>query len=237
MTGPVGAAEPSPPSTSGTSGGRPVWLVAGALLVVAGLAAIWFGRGDDGPQRAETTITGPTRVDAAPSASVVLGDGTSTPDALPDYDATADDDPAVGRQIPAVSGSGLDGSAVAIGPDGTAKVIVFVAHWCPHCRREVPRLVEHLADQPMPADVELLTVSTSVKPGAEGYPPAEWLADAGWTAPVLADDDLESVADAFGLSAFPFFVVVDADGTVVERASGELSTERFDALVEAAQGR
>ena len=219
------------------SGGRAVWLVAGALLVVLGLVALWFGRGGDEPERAATTITGPTKVEAAPSASVVLGDGSSAPDALPAYDATVDDDPAVGREIPAVAGTGLDGSEVVIEPDGTAKVLVFVAHWCPHCRREVPRLVEHLAAQPMPDDVELLTVSTSVKPGAEGYPPAEWLEEAGWTAPVLADDDLESVADAFGLSAFPFFVVVDADGTVVERASGELSTERFDALVEAAQGR
>lgn len=214
------------------SSGRSVWLVAGVLLVVAGAAALWFGRDAGSPEG--PAISGPTQVAAAPDASVQLG---ADADALATYDAKLDEDPAVGRTIPAVAGAGYDGEPIELAPDGTAKVIVFVAHWCPHCRAEVPRLVEHLAGTPMPDDVELLTVSTSVKPGAEGYPPAEWLAGEGWTAPVLADDEVGAVADAYGLSAFPFFVAVDAEGRVVERASGELSTERFDALVEAAQGR
>jgi hypothetical protein len=88
----------------------------------------------------------------------------------------------------------------------------------------------------MPDDVELLTVSTSVKPGADNYPPEKWLESEGWSAPVLADDDASSVAQAYGLTSFPYFVVVDADGKVVARASGELSTDQFDAAVKAAQG-
>ena len=100
----------------------------------------------------------------------------------------------------------------------------------------MPLLKEHLDDVPMPDDVELVTVSTSVKPGAENYPPKEWLDEEGWAAPVLADDDAGSVAQAYGLSAFPYFVVVDADGKVVARASGELSTDQFDDAVAAAQG-
>lgn len=213
------------------SGGRTVWLVVGGLLVVAGAAAMWLGR--DADPRDAPAVSGPTQVSAAPDADVALGGD----DALATYDAKLDDDPAVGSPMPVVSGAGYDGAPVELAPDGTAKVIVFVAHWCPHCRAEVPRLVEHLAESPMPDDVELLTVSTSVKPGAEGYPPAAWLAEEGWTAPVLADDELGSAATAYGLSAFPYFVAVDADGNVVERASGELSTERFDALVASAQGR
>ena len=138
--------------------------------------------------------------------------------------------------IPTVTGKDFDGNDLTIsGDDGKAKIIVFVAHWCPHCQREVPLLKEHLDDVPMPDDVELLTVSTSVKPGAENYPPQEWLDEEGWSAPVLADDDTSTVAQAYGLSSFPYFVVVDADGKVVARASGEISTDQFDEAVAAAQ--
>ena len=77
-------------------------------------------------------------------------------------------------------------------------------------------------------------MSTAVQPGAENYPPQEWLEAEGWEAPVLADTD-DLVANSFELKSFPYFVAVDADGNVVERVSGELSPEQFDALVEAAQ--
>lgn len=136
--------------------------------------------------------------------------------------------------IPEVAGETHAGEPITIGPEGPAKVIVFVAHWCPHCQSEVPRIVEHLEGEPLPDDVELYGVSTSINPDAPNFPPEAWLEEEDWTFPTLVDTD-NSVAEEFGLSAFPFFVAVDAEGDVVARGSGELTTDQFDQLVEAAR--
>ncbi len=204
-----------------TDRGPIVWYVGLGLVIVLGIIAVVLARGagDDvdpdvaGRQVAAVEVTG---------------------DALPPHDPDAASDAAVGQTIPTLSGTSLDGEALTIGPDGGAKVILFVAHWCPHCQKEVPRIVEHLRDTPMPDDVELLTVSTGVAAERGNYPPSEWLEDEAWTAPVLADS-AEGAADrAYGLSGFPYFVVVDAEGRVVERVNGEISVETFDELVAAA---
>ena len=227
---------PKRPGAPSDRKGALIWIGVGAVIIVLGVVAVLVARGDDGTVEGQT---GSVSVGASTTAAEGGSSETTAPvsdDALPEYDATLDEDPAVGMTIPSVSGKDFDGKDITIsGDDGKAKVILFVAHWCPHCQREVPLLSEHLADHPMPDDVELLTVSTSVQPGATNYPPQEWLDREGWTAPVLADDEDSTVAQTFGLSAFPYFVVVDADGKVVERATGELTTEQFDAMVQAAQ--
>jgi thiol-disulfide isomerase/thioredoxin len=227
---------PQHPGAPSKRNGALIWIGVGVVIVVLGVVAVLLARGGD------DTVDGQTGSVSVGSSTTVAedgSDGTTTPvsdDALPEYDAKADHDPAVGRTIPTVTGKDFDGKDLTIsGDDGKAKIILFVAHWCPHCQREVPLLAAHLEDEPMPDDVELLTVSTAVHPGASNYPPQEWLEGEGWTAPVLADDEDSTVAQTFGLSAFPYFVVVDADGKVVERATGELTTDRFDDLVKAAQ--
>jgi len=113
---------------------------------------------------------------------------------------------------------------------------MVVAHWCPHCQAEVPVVMDHLADTPMPDDVELVMVSTSVKAEADNYPPEQWLDAEGWTGPVLADSAESTGAAALGVGGFPYFVAVDADGKVVARTSGEITMDQFDQLVAAAQG-
>jgi cytochrome c biogenesis protein CcmG/thiol:disulfide interchange protein DsbE len=207
--------------------GFALWLGIGVVVLVLALVAIIVSQGgddgDDSSDGSSTTAAVPVELDPG-----------SAP-ALPVYDPGAEPDPAVGETIPTVTGTDFAGDEITLGPDGTAQVILFVAHWCPHCQKEIPLLQGHLDDNPMPDDVELVTVSTSVQPGAENYPPEAWLEDEGWTAPVLADDEGSTAAQAYGLSSFPYFVVVDADGTVVMRASGELSTDEFDAAVDAAR--
>jgi hypothetical protein len=39
-----------------------------------------------------------------------------------------------------------------------------------------------------------------------------------------------TAAQAVGLDAYPFFVAIDGDGTVVLRTSGELTTDQLDAI-------
>ena len=234
MTSPKNAAPPS------ARNGSLIWIGIVVVIVGLGIAAVFLARGES-----DKSVEGQTGSVSVGGSSTTTGEGGSADTSgtgaaagsLPAYDSTVAEDPAVGMTIPTVTGKDFDGNDITIaGDDGKAKVILFVAHWCPHCQREVPLLKEHLDDVPMPDDVELLTVSTSVKPDAGNYPPQDWLESEGWSAPVLADDEASTVAQAYGLSAFPYFVAVDADGKVVARASGELSTEEFDAAVKAAQG-
>jgi hypothetical protein len=62
------------------------------------------------------------------------------------------------------------------------------------------------------------------------WPPGEWLVDEGWTQPTMVDPD-GSAAETWGLTSFPYFVAIDANGDVVARASGELTTAQFEELL------
>ena len=142
-------------------------------------------------------------------------------------------DPAVGSPGPELRGASFDGSPVTVTRDGRGKLLVFLAHWCPHCRREVPVVVDHLRGSPLPANVDLVGIATGASRSRPNYPPSRWLSGEGWTAPVLADSEDGAAAKAYGLTGFPFFVALDASGNVVARASGELTAEQLDALVAA----
>jgi thiol-disulfide isomerase/thioredoxin len=145
---------------------------------------------------------------------------------LPD----AGSDPAVGQPMPTLSGTTLDGEDLVVPAAGRQTVILYVAHWCPHCQREVPTVQQWVDDGGLPDGVDLVTVSTAIDPRRPNYPPAAWLEREGWTAPVLTDGD-GAAATAAGLTAYPYFVAVDAEGRVAVRASGELTTEQLDAVV------
>jgi cytochrome c biogenesis protein CcmG, thiol:disulfide interchange protein DsbE len=160
---------------------------------------------------------------------------TITGAALPAYDSTKADS-AVGTTIPNLSGTSLlDGTPVKVANDGKPKVLLFVAHWCPHCQREVPLLASDLHKTPLPAGVEMITISTGVDSAAPNYPPSQWLTGVQWPTPVIADDANSSAAQAFGLSAYPYFVFVDANNKVVARSSGEMPLADFRSHVAALQ--
>jgi thiol-disulfide isomerase/thioredoxin len=122
-----------------------------------------------------------------------------------------------------LKGQAFDGSPVDIRNDGRPKLVLFVAHWCPHCQREVPLLTDYLKSHPLPNGVDLYTVATATNPQRPNYPPSTWLAKVGWKAPTMADSNDAKAADAFGLSAFPYFVAVDGSGKVVARTTGEIT--------------
>jgi thiol-disulfide isomerase/thioredoxin len=217
---------PSPRPARPAAGSRRPAIVVGiiaALVVVALVVAIAAGSGggstDDGGSATGADV--PTETGATPVTVSV--EGTPLP-ALPDAGA----DPAVGQPMPVLSGTGLDGSPVQLPTTGRPTMILFVAHWCPHCQAEVPVVQDWVDAGGLPAGVDLVTVSTAADPRRPNFPPAEWLASEGWTAPVLADDADGDAAQAAGLTAFPFFVAVDADGTVAARASGELTPAQLD---------
>lgn len=74
----------------------------------------------------------------------------------------------------------------------------------------------------MPVGVDLIAVATSSTPTQGNYPPSVWLEREGFPFPVIYDDEEGTAAASYGLSAFPFWVIVDSSGKVVERFSGQL---------------
>lgn len=167
------------------------------------------------------------------------GEPEITGEALPPF-ATGTEpagDGAVGTTPPTLAGEDFDGNQVVIDPDdGTAKAVVFLAHWCPHCQAEVPRVQAWVDGGGGVDGVEMVSVSTSINSSRENYPPSEWLEREGWTAPVLRDSPTSDAYVAYGGGAFPYYVFIDADGTVVRRSSGELDIATLQAYMEEIAG-
>jgi len=149
-----------------------------------------------------------------------FGSPTVTGEPLPPYGEATDR--AIGMPIPAVAGEDFEGDAVLLADDGRPKIVIFLAHWCPHCQAEVPVLQDLVDEGLLPDGIDLIGIATSTSQTRENFPPSRWLERDGWSSPVIVDDGEFSVARAFGLSAFPFWVFVAEDGTVSGRLTGEL---------------
>ena len=134
-------------------------------------------------------------------------------------------DTAVGMAVPEVVGADFDGTEVRIAHDGRAKILIFLAHWCPHCQAEVPVVKEWLDDSNLPDNVDLIAIATSTSSSRVNFPPSAWLAEEGFDAPTIVDDEAYSIGVAFGVNAFPFWVFVAPDGSVAGRTSGELTAD------------
>ena len=141
-------------------------------------------------------------------------------------------DPAVGQPIPELSGVGLDGQPLTIGPGDGPMAIVVLAHWCPHCQAELPALVDYLAQGSMPAGVSIVGISTAIDPVRPNYPPSAWFDREGWTQPTLTDDANSTALRALGVNSFPGFVFVAADGTVAQRITGDIGVEQLTQILE-----
>ncbi len=130
-------------------------------------------------------------------------------------------DPAKGKLAPTIEGTNFSGEPTVIAP-GPARAIVFLAHWCPHCNAEAPRLVDFLENEGIPDGTALTIVTTSSNKDAPNWPPSKWVKEVGLGAvETLVDDKSGSAAAAMGVSGFPFIVLLDAEGNVIERDSGE----------------
>jgi cytochrome c biogenesis protein CcmG/thiol:disulfide interchange protein DsbE len=199
-------------------------IAGGALLLVAAVVAIVLTSGSGGGGAASTA---PPSSSAGPIGSE--GAPVITGAALAVFDTTAGD-PAVGQAIPLVQGTDFDGQPVAIEANGRPKVLLFLAHWCGHCQTEVPLVQDWIDAGGAPDDVDLLSVASSIDASLPNYPPEEWLDREGWTMPVIVDR-AGTVATAYGLSAFPFWVFVGADGTVIGRLTGELPIADLETII------
>jgi cytochrome c biogenesis protein CcmG, thiol:disulfide interchange protein DsbE len=147
---------------------------------------------------------------------------------VPHNDSGAD--ASIGTAAPTLTGVGFDSKVRVIKPGGAPKIVMFVAHWCPHCQAEVP-LIAKSAPNGTIDGVEVHAVSTGVVAERPNYPPSQWLDPKTWPIPTLVDDGANTAAMSYGLTGFPYFVVINSSGNVVKRTSGELSEKAFQALV------
>lgn len=140
---------------------------------------------------------------------------------------------ATGRAAPSVTGSSFDGSPVTVGgATGKVTLVAFVAHWAPHAQESVPTVVSWAEANP---DVRVQFVSTGANPERPNYPPSAWLASEGVTGDVLVDSDSSDAAVAYGLTALPYFVAINEDGSVAATTEGAVTETDLDRLMGSAR--
>ena len=165
--------------------------------------------------------------------SLAFGDVTVEGEELaPLSDTTTD--PSVGAQAPTLTGVDWEGTSTTITADGRPKVVIFLAHWCPHCQEEVPELQTWIDETGGDDRVDLYAVATSTNRVRPNYPPGEWLDREGWTSPAILDDEGQTAGRAFGVTAFPFWVMIDENNQVVGRFSGRVPAETIPSVFEIA---
>jgi thiol-disulfide isomerase/thioredoxin len=208
---------------SKSSSGRGKFIVGAIIAVVIGGAAI-------------VAISSNGSESSTSSGNISeFSDITVTGEALPAFDSVSSaTDAAIGMPAPVVSGKGFTGTEITTDGAGTPTLLVFLAHWCPHCQREVPLLVQWEKDGKTPTGVDVIAVATGTDPANPNYPPSEWLAREEFPAlwPVIADSADKKAANAFGLSGYPYFVLVDAQGKVFKRLSGEIPMDELTAIID-----
>ena len=204
------------------SSNKSVWLIgsiAAAIAIAAIVAVATQSSSDD-------VVTGVEEFNSVEVAG----------DALPEYSAEVAD-AAVGMIAPVLTGQGFTGNKITTTP-GAPTLLVFLAHWCPHCQREVPLLVQWNRDGLVPSGVDVIGIATSSDPASPNFPPSEWLAREEFPAlwPVMTDSGEKTAAAAMGVSGFPFFVLLDSNGKVALRISGEIEMQVLTEQINKALG-
>ncbi|MGH9138891.1 MAG: TlpA family protein disulfide reductase [Acidimicrobiales bacterium] len=198
------------------------------VIVVLAVVAVLATRGD-GDDEAEQGDTGDRSTLSFAPVSI---EGTALPD-LPDEGP----DPAVGTPAPILHGTTPDSRGGIVGPDpgGRAPTLVaVVAHWCPHCNAEVPRLVDLFESGDLPAGTRFIALATDSRRDAPNFPPGPWLEELAWPGEVVLDDEERLGAHSLGTRSYPFLIVLDGSGRVVGRVAGEATTETVASLLQEA---
>lgn len=216
---PVRATLPTADEEESTGLGKKILMVGLGLVVVAGLVVLAINLATEEQQGTE-------------AAAFLTPDVTVSGSILPPYAGTVED-PGIGLAMPEVFSSDFSGLPASIERDGIPKMVLFLAHWCPACQREVPAVQAWIDDNGVPAGVDFVSVATSIDEIRPNYPPDAWLRREGWTQRVVVDSATSSIANAYGLNAFPYYVLVDGSGAVVRRISGGLPADTVGVMLEA----
>ncbi len=168
---------------------------------------------------------------AASSASSGATPAPALPDGfLPQFSSQGADQ-ALGMKLSTVEGpDAYEGTTLSIDPaDGTKRVWMIWAHWCPYCQQELPELNTWWPEAKGNfGSAELVTITTSMDP-SRGNPLEPYLASSQFQFPVVVDEDT-AIAAQMGVNAFPFWMVTDGDGTVLFRTAGALHIDQVEQL-------
>jgi len=243
--------------TSLDSPRRPIVRRALVGLAAAALVVSACGSSDDSAST-DSASDESVSSEASPDDSPASSDGSSDGDAaegvqqngpitvdgdfLEPFDS-APEDLAVGKAAPVISGESFDRTPITIGgptaagftaTSGNATLVVFLAHWCPHCNDEIPELLALDEAGDLPDGLDIVGVSTAVDAAAENYPPSEWVDEKGWKWQMMADDEALTAIKAYGGTSFPFSVVLDAEGNVLARRAGSGTAAEIKAFLDTA---
>ena len=190
------------------------FIIAGAVILVLGLAV----------------AIGVTLSSEPVAAGLPEGETTVTGDLLPEFSGENDDNIALGLAAPIFSAPNENSEIVTLEKNGNAKALLFLAHWCGYCQKEVPIVQRVINTIGVPDGVEVIAIATSIDRGRENYPPQKWLDEEGWSETQLYDLDKE-IGSAYGLNAFPYWVFLDKDLNVIARRTGNLPEETVGGLL------
>ena len=107
---------------------------------------------------------------------------------------------------------------------------MFLAHWCGFCQDEVPPVQEWVDTIGVPEGVEIIAIATSIDRARDNYPPQKWLEREGWSETQIYDLD-RTIGDAYGLTAFPYWVFLDNELNVKARRTGNLPQDAVGQLL------
>ena len=202
------------------------------VLVVVGIAgAIALGTsGGSSDTTTDTVVTVPGGVQPAEFQKVSATGGLLAP--LPETGA----DTETGKSVAVLKGYDHLGRPITIDPAGQGKatMVVFLAHWCPHCNREVPVLKEWQASGKVPTGLRVVGITTGSKADQANWPPSKWITAMKWPFEVMADSEAQEAAAAYGVAGYPFVAFVGANGKITARTSGEVPVEQIQAFADAA---
>ena len=204
------------------------------VLVVVGIAgAVSIGTaGGSTKTTTNSGVTVPGGVAAAEFQEV-----TSTGEKLAPLPESGTD-PAVGKAAPTLTGYDLAGRPAKVDPgsDGKATMLVFLAHWCQFCNREIPVLNKWKEQGLVPPNLRVVGVTTGSREDQANWPPSKWLIANKWSFDQFADSKEQDAAAAYGVGGYPFIVFVDATGNVTSSSSGEVPVEDLTKAANAAAG-
>ena len=181
------------------------FIIAGVAVLVVGLAV----------------AIGVSLVDEPLDGNLPEGETTVIGQILPEYAGENDDNIIQGQEAPTFSGPNENSEIVTIEKNGNAKALLFLAHWCGYCQKEVPIVQEYIDLIGIPEGVEIIAIATSIDRSRDNYPPHDWLESEGWSEVQIYDIDRE-IGTAYGIKSFPYWVFLDKDLKVVARRAGNL---------------
>ena len=202
------------------------------VLVVVGIAgAVALGTsGGSSDTTTDTVVTVPGGVQPAEYQKVSSTGGLLAP--LPESGA----DTETGKSVAVLKAYDLQGRPVTIDPagEGKATMVVFLAHWCPHCNREIPVLNKWRESGEVPTGLRVVGITTGSKADQANWPPSKWMTAMKWPFEVMADSEAQEAAAAYGVAGYPFIAFVGANGKITARTSGEIPVEQLQIYANAA---